>query len=323
MRIRITCLVVFLFAILFAQIGFADTASTDKRTFQFPEDVSIGAVYLIPLNDRDAKLQATSAKGQVTLVVPPRHWLAFVGGPILCRKPNLLEGRNFKGIDYLKLNYHSFEDDGKSLTDPVLRHLKSFEDIQVLNVRHSDATDAGLSNVKGLSKLTQIDAFQCALRGQCLAAFESVPLENLDISSNIVSAQELKGLSKLKKLKYLNIAAMNPSIDAQGLQEIAKCQHLIYLYLTGDKRVDDASVGCLSCLSQLKRLGLTDTSVTVSGFRKLKGLKLEHLGINSSIKNDQGELATLKTLFPKCRFLSSSAPTISTDDRHLFAPMQH
>jgi hypothetical protein len=298
--------------------GMAKSAAVDKRTIEFPAHVSAGAVCLIPWRDHDSKLQVTQARGEVSLVVPPAHWLAFTGGPSLCKTPNLFSGMKFKGIDYLRLSYHSFEDDDGSFTDSVLKYIKCFEDLEVLDLRRSDATDAGLSNVKGLAKLRQVDVCQTAVRGGCLTALASTPLTDLDISYDSLSTKELAALAKLPKLRTLNMRLT--SLDCESLAEISKCKTLRELYLDGNKKIDDECVGSLRSLPELKILGLSDTSVTINGLKKLKGLALTSLDLPAHIRS-HADLITLRTLFPNCRFAGGLQRTMTGSEKSLLAPL--
>lgn len=160
-----------------------------------------------------------------------------------------------------------------------------------------NATDAGLTELAGMSQLHTLDLGMCQLTGtgwKELAGLEH--LQRLYLTNSNVTDVELKQLSGMTQLQTLDLR--HTQVTGAGLKELAGLKHLQRLYLN-NSRVTDVELKELAGLKQLQRLELNLTRVTNAGLKQLTGLtQLQTLNLNNSRVTDAGlkELAGLTQL---------------------------
>ena len=138
-----------------------------------------------------------------------------------------------------------------------------------------DLQDKGLTDVKGLEKLTQ--------------------LTHLYLDYNQLT--DVKGLEKLTQLTYLYLSD-NQLTDVKGLEKLTQ---LRWLQLYNNKLTD---VKDLEKLTQLTFLDLSNNKLTdVKGLENLTRLTDLRLGNNPALTKAQ--IAELKKALPKCKIKSN------------------
>jgi Leucine Rich repeat len=159
-----------------------------------------------------------------------------------------------------------------NLTDAELEHVGKLTELHRLMLLGDDVnvTDAGLVNLKGLTRLQELH----------LAA------------PNVTDAglENLQGLTQLETL-----VVMNARVTDAGLKNLQRLTKLQSLSLDGTN-VTDAGLVHLKGLTKLQRLYLYNTNVTDAGLVHLKGLtKLQYVGLSNTKVIGVG-LANLKGL---------------------------
>jgi hypothetical protein len=81
---------------------------------------------------------------------------------------------------------------------------------------------------------------------------------------------DLVHLERMKRLEYLDLR--QTKISSAGLVHLRPLSNLTHLYLSNNRRVDDAGLAHLEPLTRLVDLGLAHTKVTDAGLKHLKPL---------------------------------------------------
>lgn len=121
-------------------------------------------------------------------------------------------------------------------------------------------------------------------------------LETLKVFRTPIGDAALQGLSKLRRLRNLELDGTNVTSDIGA--QIGTLRRLESLSLT-ETRMDDQGLESWSALSNVTLLSLGKTQVTSAGMKSLAKLKaLETLGLHGTQVGDAGvaDLKTLRTL---------------------------
>jgi Leucine-rich repeat (LRR) protein len=163
-----------------------------------------------------------------------------------------------------------------------------FSEIKTVSLKGGDAE---LESIKGLTELQMLDLKQSAVTDAGLIYLEGFPhLESLCLGlgsegTNIGDAglQHVKGLSQLRYL-YLN----NTKVTDVGLANFKGLTQLQTLYLD-HTLVTDAGLVNLKGLTQLRALNLFETKITDVGLANIKGLiQLQNLWLGETMVGDAG-----------------------------------
>jgi len=164
----------------------------------------------------------------------------------------------------------------------ILGHLKALTNLEELDLRKIDVTDAGLEHLKTMKSLQTLilggDNFADAglehLKG--LTNLQSLNLSNTNITD--AGLEHLKGLTNLR---ILDLSSCNiTDAGLEHLKGIKSLQQLILNYTN----VTDAGLEHLRGLKSLQSLLLVNNNITDAGLEHLKGLKnLESLFLNSEV----------------------------------------
>jgi Leucine-rich repeat (LRR) protein len=149
-------------------------------------------------------------------------------------------------------------------------HATGAGSLQTLNLYHAPITDAGLADVRHLSKLKELDLVGCSkITHKGLAAIQGLGnLKTLDLRE--ATAVTDAGLVHLKGLTRLEILRLGKTkITDAGLVHLKGLRSLLRLELD-DTQVTDAGLEHLSGLSKLGYLGYFNTKLTPQGVQKLK-----------------------------------------------------
>ncbi len=155
--------------------------------------------------------------------------------------------------------------------------LGNLRNLEVLNLRQTGVTDAGMEHLRGLVHLRKLYLDGTKISGKALVPVGT--LENLDYLSLINTRIPDEGLEHLKglvRLRFLVMARLafaprgSGDISDAGLAHLAGLKNLIVLLLQGNKWVSDAGLVHLSGLKKLRKLSLEKTSVTDSGVSRFR-----------------------------------------------------
>jgi hypothetical protein len=175
-------------------------------------------------------------------------------GPAWLRK---LLGDDFFANVYLV----SFE---QGVNEAQLVHLEGSHQLRVLGLGNSQVTDAGLAHLQRLTRLKNLQTFQCTQ----------------------VTDAGLVHLQGLSDLEWLELGGAQ--VTDAGLSRLEGLGHLNTLYL-GETKITDAGLIHLQGLSELEWLDLGGTQVTDAGLAHLQALtKLDYLKLRRTQVTDEG-----------------------------------
>ncbi|MDB4650145.1 hypothetical protein OAE37_00095 [Pirellulaceae bacterium] len=186
-------------------------------------------------------------------------------------------------------------------SNACLEKVGEAKSIRNLSVFGSKAiTDSGLEGLAKLSQLTSLHLFSVTLNGDGIAHLRSLPLSELTLQSNNISAKSLRELGSLRSLtglnidcnqvddsclpsigKLLNLKRLSFGVDIDekkmgglltdnGIKHLEKLEKLEVLSLTGHKAITDASLTRFAKMKKLRNLFTGGTSVTKNGAKSLK-----------------------------------------------------
>lgn len=166
-------------------------------------------------------------------------------------------------------------DFGPSMGDAELLALDALPELQLLSLVDSAVTDAGIKGMPHFPKLI-----------------------GLALNPAVTDAG-MTGLGT-KQTSLQILILNNAAVEDAGLKELASCQSLTCLHLTGT-RITDAGLRELAPLSALSMLYLDNTAVTDQGMKILEANhpRLTHLSLQKTTVTDTGilELAGLEKLW--------------------------
>jgi len=179
--------------------------------------------------------------------------------------------RHLKNLRRLDLS--EFED--HAITNEGIEHIKGLTNLESLDLERAVITDVGVKKLAGLTKLRQLWLFGefTDVGMETLAQFPE--LEELLIFSNGITdagLRHIKGHSRLNRLVITSWTGRPLLITNQGLvwlKDLTSLQGELNLAYT---QIDDAGLGRLKNLVNLKAIDLTHTRVSQQGVANLKRL---------------------------------------------------
>ncbi|KAK8986521.1 hypothetical protein V6N11_010077 [Hibiscus sabdariffa] len=201
------------------------------------------------------------------------------------------------------------------LNKSSLKQLSALTSLKSLNL--SDNNMGGEVFVIRQGKFYPIQGSRETIPVQELSVFES--LENLDLSSNLLRGSQLtaensKNLSKLKKLKYLNLS--QNVMNKESLKLLGLLPSLLYLDLSLNIMEGPLSDKELANLKNLEGLNLywnylngTLPIQELMRFSSLEILDLSYNNFKGSIPPSIGKLSTLKAFSVASNLLKGSLPS--------------
>jgi len=143
-----------------------------------------------------------------------------------------------------------------------------------VSFRNTKVTDEGLSHVKGLTGLRELDLSHTDITNDGLHHLRALSdLTTLNLSFSKVTDAGLANLKGLSKLKWLDLEAgckdVEHYISDAGLEHLKGLKNLEYLNLEWNK-VTDAGLAHLKGLSNLQSVNLYAGKVTASGVEELQ-----------------------------------------------------
>ncbi|MCU0959202.1 MAG: hypothetical protein MUF48_03785 [Pirellulaceae bacterium] len=137
-----------------------------------------------------------------------------------------------------------------------------------LCLAHTQVTDAGLSQLRGLDQLTWLDfSFTSAGDAAVAPLAESPQLDQLSLEATRITPESLQVVAQLRQLEELDLS--RTAIDDAALAQLANLSRLKILWLTGTQ-VTDAGLPALAALRNLEQLDVSDTAATDEGLAGLR-----------------------------------------------------
>ncbi len=158
--------------------------------------------------------------------------------------------------------------------DDQMHLLARLTDLETLNLSYTYITDAGLSQLVGLRKLTELR------------------LQGTDVGDS--------GMEHVGKLTQLRVLHLNyTQVTDAGLVHLRHLKNLEQLLIWGTQ-IGDAGVAHLTSLKQLRVLILFETQVTDEGIALLESMSsLEHVNFRSTRVSREGH-RSIKEALPNC-----------------------
>ncbi len=166
----------------------------------------------------------------------------------------------------------SVEAVGTRFTDAHLTHLRTFSELEALEIGDSKVSDAGLANLSGLVSLQRL--YLHGLNNITHAGLKNLEglteLEVLGLNNTAITGRGLAHLKPLVKLQVLNLS--HTSIADADLADLEGLTELNTLALESTK-VTGAGLAHLKPLSKLRVLNLSKCRVTDRDLDNLVGLR--------------------------------------------------
>ena len=307
----------------------ADTSSVPMvsrtLTLHFPDGPSLGRLILVlsrgnGFMETGTKVGAGSALIKVTL--PPGYWLGFEPNHVVFENPGLLNKVSPEGIECLRVSFTSLDDKEDGMCDRALSYVSHFKYLRSLVLTRSDATDAGVAHVKGLTDVEHIDFVGAPVNGSCFSALSTLPhLLSLNCSLCRIEEKYFALLPRFKALQSLIVNRCN--LTRADFQVILKMPRLTHLCLANNGIVDDELIKSLTALKNLTILDVRDTKVTPAGLEALKGkinLKYLYLSDHGNSSNDKPRL---EKAFPGIQVDWAKRGNLDQDTQILLSPLRH
>lgn len=198
------------------------------------------------------------------------------------------------------------------ISDEQFLAINHIEKMKVLELSSTDIGNRGFEHLKTCSSLVELVMNSCLITGPALASLKDLTtLKRLVIDHNDLDDASLASLKGLKNLMAVRLQACK--IGDAGLVHLKGCERLTHVDIGLNKNITDKCLPTLLSFKNLIHLDLTDTSVTMVGFRQLSKLpKLTHFGFAFSSVSEQ-QLAELRRLMPHCQITNSRAGKVPLD----------
>jgi len=291
-----------------------------RRVIPFPQAFSLGEIFIadLPTQDQDKMLRG-AARGNI--VVPAGKFVMFSPGRRFFEDPKRINNLPANAVDCLEITASSMDDSEDGLCDRGLSYIGHFKTVRKLILDRSDATDKGASFASELPDLQVIHAFATMVEGKCMQKFAGLKkLRCLFFHSSPIKDEYLKYCGAIPNLQYLSISGSG--ISDAGIKNLSSCVQLADLDIGNNVKITDQSVAYLINMKHLRNLRLGNTSITISGILKLKGLPLTQLELPSA-NHTLDQLKAVKKTFPAAYlcFVGKRHADINSETKTIFAPL--
>jgi hypothetical protein len=291
---------------------------TTQRKLHFPGDKSLGALFVgnerAVLGRYENLSQVANATGDVTIKVPKGSRVLFEANRRIFEDPSCLDKISPVGIDSIKMGFMSMDDREDDMCNKALAHLSKLSGLTSIDIDRSDATDAGVSQLRGCTSLEGLSCSMSAVKGTFFKDLESLKsLRGLWIANCLIDQKNMVYLSHFPNLKELDIE--RTQLNSDGAKFLARCSSLESLVVRGNAKFDDNCLQYLLPLKNLSSLDLRETPVTMKGLRTLKLPKLRSIGLPHSLSKN---LPELRRMFPSVRIDVVSPYDSNTEDAQIY-----
>jgi hypothetical protein len=177
---------------------------------------------------------------------------------------------DLENVSYLDLT-------GTTVGDEAMAYLPRIKGLQVVMLKDTQVTDAGMSHLEQVTELVQLICNQ-SIGDEGLALLTTADKLNfLDLENSRVTDDGLAYLVAMKSLQRLNLD--ETGITDKGLEHVQQLSKLHTLQLRGTK-ITDKGLQLLENLSNLSALIISDTDVTPVAVARLQAA-LPDTGIDS------------------------------------------
>ena len=224
-----------------------------------------------------------------------------------------MKAKKFAKLTQLRLSDLTLTD------DDFLCLVKWMPALENLHLWYCNFPKSSLQHLTGLKDLTKLSLQFCGLGNESmgtLSKLKALTSLNLRGNSKGFTDEGLEGLARLEHLKHLDLSAIS-LIKGPGLRHLVKLKHLRKLDLSGDpfycNEIRDEGFDHLAKMTALKKLSLRDyTEFSPESLDKLTGLKnLAVIDFSDSFqfrdykKGIRPALTRLQKALPDCKLLVS------------------
>jgi hypothetical protein len=276
------------------------------RVLDLPAEDNLGTLEIEPDWHRAGDPLSKLVKARGRVVIPPDQFVCLHANGTFFAHPELIAKCAPNAFDCLEMKLMAMEDAEEDLCKKALGHIGHLKDLQVLILDKSDIGDVGMKPIGAITNLQYLSAFLTGLDGSCLKELRSLKkLRALVIPSNSLKEENFKYLPEYPSLQHLLLSCTNTT--NAGIKLIAGCKNLIRLDISKNAAVTDESVPYIKQLKNIKDLSIDDTSISLAGLLKLKGLPLVTLVITQK-KYTPEQLALVHSTFPSAKLHFRGGP---------------
>ncbi|MCK4292049.1 MAG: hypothetical protein KAY65_02545 [Planctomycetes bacterium] len=195
-----------------------------------------------------------------------------------------------------------------AITDDGLANLMTLKSLTRLTLSYTEVTISGLTQLGALPNLTDLTVRRIHRGNSILDLSDLTNLEKLSLtfhrrSEDSFGDADLAGLSKLKRLKWLQIGPRQ--YTGQGLAHLAGLTEMERLGIGGPELTDDG-LRHLANMKKLNHLTIIDGNITDDGLRHLEALKaLGYLNITSKNRITAAAKRRLRDKLPDLAFFQT------------------
>jgi hypothetical protein len=293
----------------------AGQQQSELRTVFFPKDCCIGSLLL---EGGGQQKQVAGAIGKVTVRVPKQYFLTFEANRKVVENPKILESVDAPGVDCVKLRITSFDQKEDGRCDEALSHISHFTGMTILDLDHSDASDAGIAHLPPLKHLRNISCRGSMVSSSSFKTLSKFPtIKDIDLAECVIKSADLKYLADLSNLERLNLSQTRMTSD--DMKYLSKLSSLKGLVIGRNPGINNDGLKYLAPLTKLGVLVLSYTKVTAEGLTQLRGLPLTSVDITSV---NSAQKVSLKKTFPHAFIGGSIPPSVSSQEAAIFAPLK-
>jgi internalin A len=207
---------------------------------------------------------------------------------------------------------------GCKFSPEALDQLQAHDQLEWLDLSHSELDDAGLARLISLKRLRGMNLSGTKLTDRAARSLAALPnLETLYLSGTQITDQSLRELRFKWQVRMLDLAKCR--ITNAGAESLSQMGTLEYLRLD-DTQVTDRGVRAVANLRALKGLSCVNCKITDDGADKLLRVenlaycRLEGTAISKSLRTMLEDHVTGVRESLRRGFRLSSSPTRSADD---------
>lgn len=269
--------------------AFAKPVSSKSVVISFPEDRSLGKLYIKPCIsylDLEPMKLIGDARGKIAI---PAHALLHL-------VVSYEDSRDTSRLRTLPNVFSSVDFRRKPITDDGLKNIRHLTNLRQLNLSDTEISNQGLDQLTALKNIEALQLWQTNLRGPLNALTQFPKLKYLQLHRNNLDDRSVAPIARLRSLEALNV--FRCGLTGRSLQSFSKCPNLRTVDL-GDNKIDDASLSNFVD-TKIRSIGLRGTPVTASAIQYLKRMPaLTFISLTESNLSRADKISFKKSL-PRC-----------------------
>jgi hypothetical protein len=286
------------------------SAST-TRYLNIQTSKPLGMLFLMPVpkgrpiingdEARSSSKRIGPAAGKITVDVPLGDEILLDANQKFIFDPTALSSLNPGDIDALIIQASAVDEKDVPRIHELVAQLGRFKNLKQLYLERSDLTDNELTLLPVLPNLEALSLFEnYSVSGSCLEHLSHFPnLKYLSLFLTQIDKKNLAYLPKMKKMVALHLGVTR--LKGGSLQFLADCPNVRNLWLNGNPnltdgdmqfvaglknletldvrqcRLTDSGIAPIAACRNLKKIAISENSISFDGMMKLKNLHLDEL----------------------------------------------